>query len=146
MIARQRAVFPARMTAYLSIESLCVGYGSTRVLDDVSLGIGKGELVALLGSSGCGKTTLLRAIAGFVEPESGSIRVDGQDLLALPPEKRGAAMMFQSYALWPHMSVAGNIGYGLRGCACAAGSATRLPRASRRCSRCCSWKASARGR
>ncbi len=114
MIARQRAVFPARMTAYLSIESLCVGYGSTRVLDDVSLGIGKGELVALLGSSGCGKTTLLRAIAGFVEPESGSIQVDGQDLLALPPEKRGAAMMFQSYALWPHMSVAGNIGYGLR--------------------------------
>jgi len=102
------------MTAYLSIESLCVGYGSTRVLDDVSLDIGKGELVALLGSSGCGKTTLLRAIAGFVTPESGSIRVDDSDLLALPPEKRGAAMMFQSYALWPHMSVAGNIGYGLR--------------------------------
>jgi ABC-type Fe3+/spermidine/putrescine transport system ATPase subunit len=102
------------MPAYLAIESLCVGYGATRVLDDVSLGIGKGELVALLGSSGCGKTTLLRAIAGFVVPQSGSIRVDGQDLLALPPEKRGAAMMFQSYALWPHMSVAGNIGYGLR--------------------------------
>jgi ABC-type Fe3+/spermidine/putrescine transport system ATPase subunit len=102
------------MTPYLSIENLCVGYGSTRVLDRVSLAIGKGEMVALLGSSGCGKTTLLRSIAGFVTPESGSIRIEGRDLTALPPEKRGAAMMFQSYALWPHMSVAANIGYGLR--------------------------------
>jgi ABC-type Fe3+/spermidine/putrescine transport system ATPase subunit len=102
------------MLPYLSIESLCVGYGTTRVLDDVSLAIAKGEMVALLGSSGCGKTTLLRSIAGFVEPSSGAIRIEGRDLLALPPEKRGAAMMFQSYALWPHMSVAANIGYGLR--------------------------------
>jgi ABC-type Fe3+/spermidine/putrescine transport system ATPase subunit len=102
------------MTPYLDIDSLCVGYGATRVLDRVSLSIGKGEMVALLGSSGCGKTTLLRSIAGFVTPESGAIRIEGRDLLALPPEKRGAAMMFQSYALWPHMSVAANIGYGLR--------------------------------
>ncbi|HEX4883895.1 MAG TPA: ABC transporter ATP-binding protein [Casimicrobiaceae bacterium] len=102
------------MTPYLSIESLTVGYGSTRVLDRVSLAIGKGEMVALLGSSGCGKTTLLRSIAGFVTPESGAIRIEGRDLTALPPEKRGAAMMFQSYALWPHMTVAANIGYGLR--------------------------------
>ena len=102
------------MTAYLSIESLTVGYGSTRVLDRVSLDIARGEMVALLGSSGCGKTTLLRSIAGFVVPESGAIRIEGRDLLALPPERRGAAMMFQSYALWPHMSVEANIGYGLR--------------------------------
>ena len=102
------------MTPYLSIESLNVGYGSTRVLNDVNLDVARGELVALLGSSGCGKTTLLRSIAGFVMPESGTIRVDGRDIAPLPPEKRGTAMMFQSYALWPHMSVEENIGYGLR--------------------------------
>ena len=102
------------VTPYLSIDSLTVAYGDTRVLDRVSLDIGKGEMVALLGSSGCGKTTLLRSIAGFVTPQSGAIRIEGRDLLALPPERRGAAMMFQSYALWPHMSVAANIGYGLR--------------------------------
>jgi ABC-type Fe3+/spermidine/putrescine transport system ATPase subunit len=102
------------MTAYLSIEALTVAYGATRVLDRVSLDIGRGEMVALLGSSGCGKTTLLRSIAGFVVPQSGAIRIEGRDLLALPPERRGAAMMFQSYALWPHMSVAANIAYGLR--------------------------------
>jgi len=91
-----------------------VAYDGTRVLSDVTLDVARGELVALLGSSGCGKTTLLRSIAGFVTPQAGSIRVDGRDILRLPPEKRGTAMMFQSYALWPHMTVAGNIGYGLR--------------------------------
>jgi len=102
------------MSPYLSIEALNVAYGDTRVLDDVNLDVARGELVALLGSSGCGKTTLLRSIAGFVRPQSGAIRVDGRDILPLPPEKRGTAMMFQSYALWPHMSVADNIGYGLK--------------------------------
>ena len=101
-------------TPYLSIDSLTVSYAGTRVLDRVSLDVARGEMIALLGSSGCGKTTLLRAIAGFVVPESGAIRVDGRDILGLPPERRGTAMMFQSYALWPHMSVAANIGYGLR--------------------------------
>jgi putative spermidine/putrescine transport system ATP-binding protein len=91
-----------------------VSYDGTRVLSDISLDVARGELVALLGSSGCGKTTLLRSIAGFVTPQSGRIRVDGRDITALPPEKRGTAMMFQSYALWPHMTVAGNIGYGLK--------------------------------
>src|SRR5215468_8547717 len=71
-------------------------------------------MIALLGSSGCGKTTLLRAIAGFVLPDSGTIRVGGKDITRLPPEARETAMMFQSYALWPHMSVADNIAYGLR--------------------------------
>src|SRR5579862_323943 len=100
--------------AYLSIDSLSVSYGATRVLDNVSLGVERGEMIALLGSSGCGKTTLLRSIAGFVRPSSGSIRVDGKEITHLPPEARGTAMMFQSYALWPHMSVAENIAYGLR--------------------------------
>jgi putative spermidine/putrescine transport system ATP-binding protein len=102
------------MTPYLSIEALTVSYGATRVLDRVSLDVARGEMIALLGSSGCGKTTLLRAIAGFVVPDSGAIRVDGRDIVGLPPEQRGTAMMFQSYALWPHMTVAANIGYGLR--------------------------------
>ena len=99
---------------YLSIEALSVSYGGAPVLDRVSLDVERGEMVALLGSSGCGKTTLLRAIAGFVSPDSGTIRIDGRDIAALPPEARGTAMMFQSYALWPHMSVADNIGYGLK--------------------------------
>jgi len=91
-----------------------VAYGGTRVLTNITLDVARGELVALLGSSGCGKTTLLRSIAGFVMPQAGRIRVAGRDITALPPEKRGTAMMFQSYALWPHMTVAGNIGYGLK--------------------------------
>ena len=102
------------MSAYLAIESLSVAYGATPVLDKVSLDVQRGEMVALLGSSGCGKTTLLRAIAGFVMPQAGRIVVDGRDISALPPEARHTAMMFQSYALWPHMDVAANIGYGLR--------------------------------
>jgi putative spermidine/putrescine transport system ATP-binding protein len=102
------------MSSYLSIEALTVSYGATRVLDQVSLGVDRGEMIALLGSSGCGKTTLLRSIAGFVMPDSGVIRVDGKEITRLPPEARETAMMFQSYALWPHMSVADNIGYGLR--------------------------------
>ncbi len=102
------------MTSYLSIDALTVAYGAVRVLDHVSLDVERGEMIALLGSSGCGKTTLLRAIAGFVTPESGAIRVEGRDITGLPPERRGTAMMFQSYALWPHMTVAANIGYGLK--------------------------------
>jgi putative spermidine/putrescine transport system ATP-binding protein len=102
------------MPSYLSIEALTVSYGGPTVLDRVSLEVERGEMVALLGSSGCGKTTLLRSIAGFVIPDSGTIRIEGRDIARLPPEKRGTAMMFQSYALWPHMSVADNIGYGLR--------------------------------
>jgi len=102
------------MPSYLSIEALTVSYGGVRVLDQVSLGVERGEMTALLGSSGCGKTTLLRSIAGFVLPDSGTIRVGGQDITRLPPEARGTAMMFQSYALWPHMKVSDNIAYGLR--------------------------------
>ncbi|SMH37047.1 ABC transporter ATP-binding protein [Mesorhizobium australicum] len=100
--------------SYLRIADLSAGYGTTRVLENVSLSIRKGEFVALLGSSGCGKTTLLRAIAGFVQPSSGAVSVAGRDVTRLPPDRRGMALVFQSYALWPHMTVAQNIGYGLK--------------------------------
>ena len=105
---------PASSAPYLHADAVSVSYGTVRVLDRVSLTVARGELVALLGSSGCGKTTLLRSIAGFVMPAEGRIVVDGRDITHLPPEARGTAMMFQSYALWPHMNVAANIGYGLR--------------------------------
>src|SRR5262245_21836769 len=100
--------------AYLKIENLSVGYGATTVLADLDLEIGKGEFVALLGSSGCGKTTLLRTIAGFARPFCGSVRVAGRDVTQMPPDRRKMALVFQSYALWPHMTVAQNIGYGLK--------------------------------
>jgi putative spermidine/putrescine transport system ATP-binding protein len=102
------------MSTSLAIDRLEVCYGPLRVLHGVSLAMDAGEFVALLGSSGCGKTTLLRAISGFVPVSAGTIRAGGADITHLPPDKRGMAMVFQSYALWPHMSAAQNIGYGLR--------------------------------
>lgn len=99
---------------FLELGGISAGYGASRVLDGIDLSIAKGEFVALLGASGCGKTTLLRAIAGFVSPSAGSIKVAGRDVTRLPPDKRGMALVFQSYALWPHMTVAQNIGYGLK--------------------------------
>jgi len=100
--------------AAISVERLEAGYGSARVLHGVDLSVAPGEFVAILGSSGCGKTTLLRSIAGFQKVLSGGIRLFGRDVADVPPEKRGIAMVFQSYALWPHMTVLGNVGYGLR--------------------------------
>ncbi|CAH1651180.1 MULTISPECIES: ABC transporter ATP-binding protein [unclassified Chelatococcus] len=99
---------------FLRISDLSAGYGSTRVLKGLNLSVRKGEFVALLGSSGCGKTTLLRAIAGFAQPSAGSITVADRDVTRLPPDRRGMALVFQSYALWPHMTVAQNMGYGLK--------------------------------
>src|ERR1700686_4034632 len=98
----------------LDVYEASVSYGAHPVLDRVSLSVAGGEFIALLGSSGCGKTTLLRAICGFVPVASGRIAVSGRDITDLPPDKRRMAMVFQSYALWPHMTVAQNIGYGLR--------------------------------
>jgi len=98
----------------VEIEGLAVSYGRTPVLHGISLSVAAGEFVALLGPSGCGKTTLLRAIAGFVQPSGGVIRAGERDITTEPPERRGAAMVFQSYALWPHMSVEKTIGYGPR--------------------------------
>ena len=102
------------MQPYLSIESLTVGYGGMPVLTDVSIGVAKGELLALLGSSGCGKSTLLRAVAGLTRPSSGTITIAGRDVTRLAPEAHNTAMVFQSYALWPHMTVNQNVGYGLK--------------------------------
>jgi ABC-type Fe3+/spermidine/putrescine transport system ATPase subunit/ABC-type uncharacterized transport system YnjBCD substrate-binding protein len=95
------------------IEGLVVRLGRTTILDGLDLQVAEGELVALLGSSGCGKTTLLRAIAGFAPVAGGRIAVGGQEIHHLPPERREAALVFQSYALWPHMTAARNIGFGL---------------------------------
>jgi putative spermidine/putrescine transport system ATP-binding protein len=102
------------MSAYLTIEGLTVRYGATEVLKDVSLGVEAGIFVALLGASGCGKTTLLRTISGFVQPSSGRVQLAGSDITDAPPEKRNTAMVFQSYALWPHMTVFQNMAYGLK--------------------------------
>ena len=99
---------------FLAVEDVVVGYGGTPVLSGLSLAVDRGELVALLGSSGCGKTTLLRAICGFVPVRGGRILVEGRDVSRLPPERRNMALVFQSYALWPHMTAAQNIGYGLK--------------------------------
>ena len=100
--------------AAIQVRDLHVAYGSTPVLHGVSLDFAPGTFIVLLGSSGCGKTTLLRSLCGFVPVRSGSILVGDDDVARLPPEKRGMAMVFQSYALWPHMTVLQNIGYGLK--------------------------------
>jgi ABC-type Fe3+/spermidine/putrescine transport system ATPase subunit len=101
-------------SAALDVSDLEVSYGNIPVLRKVSLSVGAGEFVALLGPSGCGKTTLLRAISGFVPVNSGTIQVAGRDITHAPPDQRGMAMVFQSYALWPHMSTAQNLAYGLK--------------------------------
>jgi spermidine/putrescine ABC transporter ATP-binding subunit len=105
----------------LRIDGVSRSFGDVTALDQVSLEIEQGEFFALLGPSGCGKTTLLRILAGFETPDSGTATLDGADLLALAPNKRPINLMFQSYALFPHLSVAKNIAYGLE--------RERLPRA-----------------
>ncbi len=97
----------------ITIRSLRKTFGEVVALDDIHLDIEGGELFFLLGPSGCGKTTLLRHIAGFYHPDRGTIRFGGDDVTALPAHKRDTAMMFQSYALWPHMNVARNVSFGL---------------------------------
>jgi putrescine transport system ATP-binding protein len=100
--------------ALLEIAGASKHFGATAAVDDVSLSVERGAFFALLGPSGCGKTTLLRMIAGFETPDSGGIVIDGVDVTGLPPYARPVNMMFQSYALFPHMDVAGNIAFGLR--------------------------------
>jgi putrescine transport system ATP-binding protein len=98
----------------LRVRGLTVRYGATTALEGLDLEVCAGEMFVLLGGSGSGKTTLLRAIAGFVRPDAGSIALDTIDLAPLPPHKRPVNTMFQSYALFPHLNVAANIGFGLR--------------------------------
>ena len=98
----------------LAVRRVTHRYGGTIALDEVSVDIPAGELVALLGPSGCGKTTLLRSIAGFVRPDAGEVLLDGESINHLPPGGRGVGIVFQSYALFPHMTVAENVGYGLK--------------------------------
>jgi ABC-type Fe3+/spermidine/putrescine transport system ATPase subunit len=100
--------------AALEVAGLEVAYGPVKVLHGIDLKVEPGSFVALLGASGCGKTTLLRAISGFVAVDAGKVLAAGRDITRLPPDKRGMAMVFQSYALWPHMTAAQNIGYGLK--------------------------------
>jgi putative spermidine/putrescine transport system ATP-binding protein len=99
--------------ARLELERLSKHFGPTVAVHDVSLDVRDGEFVVLLGPSGCGKTTTLRMIAGFIAPTAGRVRLGGQDVTALPPWKRNAGMVFQSYALFPHLTVAENVAFGL---------------------------------
>lgn len=98
----------------LSIRQVSKRYGSVVALDDVSLDIQRGEFFALLGPSGCGKSTLMRSVAGFETPDSGRLLLDGEDLAGMPPYRRPVNMMFQSYALFPHLNVFENVAFGLR--------------------------------
>src|SRR5687768_6744587 len=102
------------MADMISIRSVSRYYGIYKALDDVSLDIGAGEFFSLLGPSGCGKTTLLRSIAGFDTPTSGDIRIDGQSVIGTPPNRRPTNMVFQNYAIFPHLNVEENVAYGLK--------------------------------
>lgn len=112
---------------YLRLQSLNASYGNMIAVKDVTLNIDQGELIALLGPSGCGKTTTLRMIAGFARPSSGEVVIDGRDVTDIAPHKRNIGVVFQSYALFPHLSVLANVSFGLsmRGL----GKAERLERA-----------------
>src|SRR5512134_3399211 len=98
----------------IAIRELSKRFGSLVVVDRASFEIGEGELFTLLGPSGCGKTTLLRLIAGFNTPDEGEVRFDDRVVNDMPAYERGIGMVFQNYALWPHMTVTGNISYGLK--------------------------------
>jgi len=100
--------------SFVKIRALTKTFGSFTAVSSVDLDIYEGELFSLLGGSGCGKTTLLRMLAGFEEPSSGTISIDGVDMAKIPPYQRPVNMMFQSYALFPHMTVEQNVGYGLK--------------------------------
>ncbi|TCU05570.1 ABC transporter ATP-binding protein [Rhizobium sullae] len=100
--------------AYLRLEKLTLAYGDTIAVKDLDLSVGKGELVALLGPSGCGKTTTMRSIAGLLTPASGRINLDGVDITHVSANKRAVGLVFQSYALFPHLTVYENVAFGLR--------------------------------
>src|SRR5690242_5472429 len=99
--------------SFLVLDRLTKIYGETAAVDALSLAVERGEFLSLLGPSGCGKTTTLQMIAGFVQPTAGSITLEGGDLLAVRPNRRGLGIVFQSYALFPHMTAAENVAFGL---------------------------------
>jgi len=111
----------ASQPAYLDVAGVDKRFRDTVVIEGLDLGVGAGEFVSLLGPSGCGKTTLLRIIAGLLAPDRGAVRLDGRDLTRLPAHKRNVGVVFQNYALFPHLTVADNVAFGLR--------ARRRPRA-----------------
>src|SRR5471032_1765414 len=99
---------------FLQLNNLQKSYGANAVVKQFDLSIERGEFVSFLGPSGCGKTTTLRMVAGFEKPSSGTIRINGNDVTGLRPNQRNVGMVFQSYALFPNMTVAENIGFGLK--------------------------------
>ena len=105
---------PARPDIAVRLDGVSKRFGEVTALHEGSLAVRRGELMTLLGPSGCGKTTLLNLVAGFLAPDSGEISIDGRLVTAVPTHKREIGMMFQSYALFPHMTVAANVGYGLK--------------------------------
>jgi thiamine transport system ATP-binding protein len=104
----------ATVTAGVELDGVTVRYDDVTALEDVSLAVEPGEFFTLVGPSGCGKTTTLRAIAGFERPDAGAVRIGGEDVVGRPPEERDAGVVFQSYALFEHMSVRENVAYGLQ--------------------------------
>ena len=98
----------------IAVQNVTKRFGAMAAANDVTLAVEEGELFTLLGPSGCGKTTLLRLIAGFYAPDEGEVRFDDRRVNEVPPHERGIGMVFQNYALWPHMTVADNVGYGLK--------------------------------
>ncbi|MEB3734644.1 ATP-binding cassette domain-containing protein [Halopseudomonas pachastrellae] len=110
----KQAMAKAEPNDFVKIERISKRFDEALAVDDVSLSINRGEIFALLGGSGSGKSTLLRILAGFERPSEGRVLLDGQDITDLPPYERPINMMFQSYALFPHMTVEQNIAFGLK--------------------------------
>ena len=118
-ILAERATAPsssggAARAAYLDVQKAAKSYRGVDILSELDLKVGRGEFVSLLGPSGCGKTTLLRLIAGLISTDRGRILLDGRELTRLPAHKRNVGVVFQSYALFPHLSVKDNVAFGLR--------------------------------
>ena len=102
------------MTQHIELKQVYKAFGSTKVLQDFNLSFEKGKFTTLLGASGCGKTTILRLIAGLEDLDQGQILCDGEDISRLPPQQRGVGIVFQSYALFPHLTVGENVAFGLK--------------------------------
>ena len=98
----------------IELKNIVKNFGKNEIIKDISLDVYEGEFLTLLGPSGCGKTTILRMLAGFETPTSGEILLDGEDLIPVPANRRQINTVFQSYALFPHMTVRGNIAYGMK--------------------------------